>query len=84
MAFNVTGNKPDPALIYASSGMIKYELISTPQGGNQASNQNMGASVQGVILLQVKSGEKLKVEVFPGKTVSEVSDFTSAALNYER
>ena len=84
MAFNVTGNKPDPSEVDTSSGVIKYELTSISLGGNQAISQNMGARVLGVILLQVNPGEKLKVEVFPGKTATEVSDFTSAALSYER
>ena len=38
----------------------------------------------GVVLLEVQSGEKLKVETFVGKTANQVDGFTSAAIMYER
>lgn len=77
-AFAVVGNAPDPAAITLNSGVTKYELLKVEQGGQVSNN------VSGVILVQVLSGEKLKVEVVPGKTAAQVSDFTSAAVTYER
>jgi len=85
-AFQVKGNAPDPATISASSGVIKYELAQQPASPGQP-QQQAGASnaqVQGVILVQVQSGEKLKAQVFLGKTATEVTGFTSTATTFER
>ena len=40
--------------------------------------------VHGVILLELTEARKLKVEIFPGKTASEVSGFTENTKLYER
>ena len=40
--------------------------------------------VHGVILLQLIEYRKLKVEIFPGETADEVSDFTDNFKLYER
>lgn len=77
-AFAVVGNAPDPAAISANNGITKYELLKVEQGGQVSNN------VSGVILAQVQSGEKLKVEVVPNKTASQVTGFSSAAVTYER
>lgn len=77
-AFAVSGNTPDPANVDTSSGVVKYELLQITQNGT------LGNTVRGVILVQVEAGEKLKVEIFPGKTANQVSGFTSAAVSYER
>lgn len=77
-AFAVVGNTPDPAGISSGSGLTKYDLLKVEQSGQVSNN------VSGVILVQVQSGEKLKVEVIPGKTAAQVSGFSSAAVTYER
>lgn len=83
-AFSVAGNTPDPATITADSGIVKYELYKAEQGGSKTINTNSNQPADGVILLQVLPGEKLKVEKFPGKTGAQVVGFTSAAEIYER
>lgn len=80
MSFAVLGNRPDPATVSKESGVVKYELIYGP-GGSGGTLQDM--QVRGVVLFQVLDGEKLKVEVFPGKKGSQVSGFTSP-VTYER
>ncbi|MBI1952425.1 hypothetical protein HYS42_01720 [Candidatus Saccharibacteria bacterium] len=80
-AFAVAGNTPDPASVNKASGIVKYELI---QGPNQDGQLPQDKTVRGSVLLQVLDGEKLKMEVFPGKTASQVNGFTPAALTYER
>ncbi len=85
-AFQVKGNAPDPATIGASAGVVKYELVQEPPMPGQP-QQQMGtgsSKVEGVILVQVQSGEKLKAQVFLNKTASQVSGFTSAATMFER
>ncbi len=82
-SFAVKGNAPDPASVSTSSGVVKYELVVAPNPFNPDS-QDSSSSVTGTVLYQVLDGEKLKMELFPGKTASQVSGFTSAALTYER
>ena len=40
--------------------------------------------VQGVLLVQVLDGQKLRVQVIPGKTGAQVAGFTDAAMAYEQ
>lgn len=80
MSFAVTGNKPEPATISKDSGVIKYELIYGPSSTGIPQQDNR---VQGVVLFEVLDGEKLKVEIFPGKKGPEVSGFVSP-ITYER
>ena len=40
--------------------------------------------MRGVALFQLIEPRKLKVEIFPDKTATQVTGFTSAALMYER
>lgn len=94
--FGVKGNQPDPATIDASSGLVKYELVSysyldkeTKQGW-MMSNKTAGVIginteyVEGVALVQMIEDGKLKAEVFPGKTASQVAAFTDKAKIYVR
>lgn len=85
--FYVKGNKPDPAQVDSTSGLVKYELIQPANFMSLTEVQNYRrreGPVQGVILLQVLAGEKLRVEIFPGKTAAQVTSFTERALIYER
>jgi hypothetical protein len=91
----VVSGSVDPSKIGEQDGVVKYELKRLNY--QTANNQGLGGgvppkglrpsqseSVQGTIVLQVLSGEKLKVEKFPGKTAAQVAGFTSAAQTYER
>lgn len=94
--FAVKGNAPDPATIGVDSGLVKYELV---QGGyiNGDTGQQWNfvppianpkikemGDIKGTALLQLTAPDKLKVELFPGKTASEVMAFTSNAKIYTR
>ncbi len=72
----VKGNSPAPDKIGVNDGITKYKLIYR---GPQDENTK---PIQGVILIEMITEGKIKVEVFKGST-SENS-FTSAAKNYER
>src|SRR3989344_3643285 len=93
-AFAVVGNDPDPSQVGVESGIIKYELTAFDyfSSGTKwdslhyvpnlvAKNTN---EIAGVVLFQLLNSSTLKVEVFPGKTASQVSGFTANALTYER
>ncbi len=95
LQFGVKSNTPDPATVDKNSGLVKYELVSyryygpdgtpwdqqTPIKNIQSKNET---SVQGVVLVQVLEGRKIKFEVFPGKSAEQVSTFTDKAQIYER
>lgn len=92
--FAIKGNGPDPATIGVSSSPTTYELIqlnhmtSTGQEWNGNSNEKVTVSkngpVAGVALIQLTDTNNMKVEVFPGKTASQVSGFDSNAQTYDR
>ncbi|MDP6606623.1 MAG: hypothetical protein QF664_10250 [Dehalococcoidia bacterium] len=91
----VRGNTPDPADVSVASGLVVYELVgydrwagSQPWDGEslvtglEARNRDSG--VRGTVLLQLVEDRRLRVEAFPGKSASEVTGFTAAALMYQR
>lgn len=82
--FWVRGNAPDPARVSAANGAVKYELIWPAIGSAGQPFGMSDAAVQGVLLVQLTTPRKLRVETFVGKTAAQVSGFTSAALVYER
>ena len=98
--FGVKGNGPDPKDVSVESGLIKYELTSfewvnqqtgVAQGnwdlllpGPEYRIRNIENAAQGVLLVQLMEERKLKIEIFPGKTASQVTSFTYKALIYER
>ena len=95
LQYAVKGNAPDPKDVSVASGLVKYELVGwsyatgagavwdrmSYQSGLHAVNQS---TARGTVLVQMISERKIKFQAFPGKTASEVSGFTQAALMYER
>jgi hypothetical protein len=67
--YGVKGNTPDPGSVTLSTGIVKYELVSYPSS---------------VLLVQMQDDRTIKVEVFPDKTLQEVTDFTDQASIYTR
>ena len=93
--FAVLGNSPDPKDIGEKSGVIKYELVerdyvtSLGQVWDELKfDKNLkfraGSEIRGVALFQIIPGQKLKVEIFPNQSSSQVSNFTPKAQVYER
>lgn len=84
-----------PENITTASGTVKLELMAVsystsgdiPWNGRDVVPGvfvSRNAEAKGVALVQVLSGEKLKVEHFVGKTAAQVTGFTSAAQIYTR
>lgn len=93
--FAAKGNSPDPAAIGVESGIIKYELVGYDFKTDKDEHWDRihyakvvktvaDDVVQGVVLVQMLEKQKIKLEVFPGKTGSEVNGFTDAAKVYVR
>jgi hypothetical protein len=94
--FAVIGNQPDPATVDQSSGVIKYQLGQLEYYSGDTGKiwdrksylphikTKANPSVQGTVLLQLTGPRQLKMEVFPGKTATQVGGFDDQALSYER
>jgi len=86
-----------PILFGRSKSKLKYELVGFDYQNENTSeawdrktyapnliSRNDDNFVEGVLLVELLDSGKLKIEVFPGKTASQVSDFTRSASIYER
>lgn len=82
--FGVKGNAPAPDGITSASGIVKYELIRMGLIDGPRPFEGTSGAVQGTVLFEVLAGERLRMELFPGKTAAEAGGFTSAARIYER
>lgn len=90
------GNVPNPALVDVSSGPVKYELVEfdyvdgagktwdTKSYASGIEVRSLDNQKRGTILVQLLESRKLKVEVFPAQSSSEVVGFTSKAKMYYR
>jgi len=93
--FGVKGNEPNPAEVSIEDGLIKYELVKyehvKSNGGywdriSLVKDLKVSSNeiIEGVVLVQMIENRKIKFEVFPGKTASQVNGFTENAKIYER
>ena len=94
--FAAFGSTPDPATVGESTGLVKYELgelqpYSAVTGvawdtTTYLPHMRVRATggVIGTVLMQLVGTRSLKMEIFPGKTASQVGGFDSTALMYER
>ena len=92
--FNVKNNSPDPANVSVDSGLVVYELVDFEYFKNdtlwdrnilvKGLEMRNSDNSYGVILLHLVEDRKLKVEVFPGKTMDEVTGFTDDYKIYVR
>lgn len=82
--FGVKGNAPMPDGVTPASGIVKYELIRMGLIDGPRPFEGISGAVQGTVLLEVLEGERLRMEIFPGKTAAEAGGFTAAARIYER
>ena len=75
----------DPAEVSAETGLVKYQLVGPledrPPAG--ASGRRRDAHLR-LLLVQVLSDGRLKVECCQDKSAAAGQRFTSAALIYER
>lgn len=77
-------NKLDPAMISIKDGLVKFELFAAPDKDESLAGVTELGDPAGVMLVEMIDGRKLKMEVFPGKTASQVQGFTAAAKIYGR
>ncbi len=91
--FAVVGNSPDWKTITPSSGVVKYQLGqmqlvdsagNTWTGRYAKSVTAHAGAAQATVLLQMTAKQEMKLEVFPGKTPSQVSGFDSNVRTYDR
>jgi hypothetical protein len=92
--FGVLGNAPDPAEVGIEDGLVVYELVGYDfyDGDVRWDREHLvqglevrnDDQVQGVVLFQLIESGHLQVEVFPGLSAAEVTDFTAGAVVYVR
>jgi hypothetical protein len=96
--FIIVNAEPNPKNVGINEGIVKYELAEywycLVDGIDNCSKSHTPAKQLlarptpqidiGVVLVQIIEDRLLKVEVFPGKKMTEVKSFTSAAKLYER
>jgi hypothetical protein len=94
--FTVIGNSPDPATVAESTGLVRYELgqietysASTGQRWDGKTyvphvRTRAAGGVLGTVLMQMMATRSLKVEIFPGKSSSQVAGFDASAVMFER
>lgn len=85
---------PKPDVVTEKNGAVKLEIVrlnyttasGAPFTGQPEKNMKalQSGKIEGVLLVQVLPGEKLKVETFPGKTAAQVTGFTESAAIYMR
>jgi hypothetical protein len=94
--FAAIGNSPDPATVAESTGLVRYELgqvetyaASTGQRWDGKTyvphvRTRAAGGVMGTVLIQMMATRSLKVEIFPGKSSSQVAGFDANAVMFER
>jgi len=90
--YGVKGNAPDFKDVGTQSNLVKYELVTLlnknkENGLNQEHavyTQSDDKNVIGTALVQLTGNRQIKAELFPGKSASQVTEFSSAARTYER
>lgn len=90
--YGVKGDSPDFKDIGVEDGLVTYELVGLKDVSREKGyvseteivTESDESKVLGTMLVQLLEKGKLKMEIFPGKTASQVTGFTSNALMYER
>ena len=83
---------PDPKSVSVSTGLVKYDLVQLEDISAEYNIVSQGKAVYtrnsdkvvGTMFVQMTGEKTIKVEVFPGKTSSQISGFTEKAKIYER
>lgn len=90
--YGVKDNRPDFRNIGQTAGPVKYELVPLLNmnaahnfsGEHAIFTKSDDATVLGTLLVEVTALRRIKVEVFPGRSASQVAGFTANVRMYER
>lgn len=93
--FGMKSPSPSPDQLTTKSGVVKYELGEwqhvddtgntwTGEVAPKGAIKFKAGPTQATALVQLVAAHQLKIEVFPGKTPTQVSDFDSNAKTYDR
>ena len=92
--FCIKGNGLDPGAVSVATGLLKFELVDCRLfSGNREWDYRSFVSnlkvknydqVEGVVWLEMVGERRLKLEVFPGKTLEEVGGFSDELKFYVR
>jgi len=93
--FGAKGNTPNPLEVSTGTGIVTYELVNFDfftENGESWDRQSLEIikevknkeQVSGTVLVEMIEDRKIKFEVFPEKTASQVNGFTNDAKIYIR
>lgn len=90
--FSIVDPSVKPEQVKVGSGTVKYQIAEWRHtlNGQQWFGSSPGdvkfsyGATKGTVLVQLLDKHSLKVEVFPDKTPGQVTDFTAAAVLYNR
>lgn len=90
--FGVKGNGPDFKEIGVEDGLVKYELVGLKDISRERGYITEDPIVEisddtkflGTMLVQVVDDNTIRVEIFPGKSISQVLAFTPSSRIYHR
>jgi hypothetical protein len=74
----------EAATVSAAEGAVRFELINMVRPSGAQPLQGSDGVVQGTVLFEVLDGDRLRMEMFPGRPAVQVMGFTPAAMTYER
>ena len=90
--YGVKGNAPDPKTVSVDSGVVAYQLVDLENRDADFGITTRGKplvtqstdNVVGVILVEMLDERSVRIEIIPGVTTAQGSDFSDAAKVYER
>lgn len=81
--YELSAVSPDPAEIDVKSGLVRL-ILTIPEPQETGSPHRKSVSAVGILLVQMLTPSRVKVEFFRGGKAEEITAFTESARVYER
>ena len=81
--YDLSAMSPDPAEISVKSGLVRL-ILAIPEPYETVPPRPKATSATGVLLVQMLTPNRVKVEFFRGRKGEEITGFTESARVYER
>jgi hypothetical protein len=81
--YELSAVSPDPVEIDIKSGLVKF-VLTIPESQETVPPRRKATSVTGILLVQMLTPNRVKVEFSRGRKTEEITGFTESARVYER
>ena len=81
--YELSSVSPDPAEIDVKSGLVRL-ILTIPEPQENVPPHHKATSATGILLVQMLTPSRVKVEFFRGRKAEEITGFTASARVYER